>query len=226
MPETLDAALVTAKNALLQSAAWIWLVRADIDGTNGAFICSSDASVTYGGNVYSPYPMRVEGFESNDDTIPYLTLVVSNAGGEISTRLEAGYLLGRTVKILLVSRSDVTKAMNLGTYYVDEATLTDDECAFALGTRLRLDATFPNVRQNRTRCSYVYGSTSCGYIVALPNLISGNYPDFDGASCDFSLDGGNGCTAHGLNEAATGTAVRHPGRWGGEHGIPKGPARL
>lgn len=212
MPEALGV-LVAAKNALRQPDAFVWLFEADLDGTNCLRVCDSDTSFTYASKTYVPFPIKLGGIEVGEN-LPRPTLTVASVGGEIGSRLEAGEIMDRGVQIYLASRSDTSFAFDAGRWTVLDAQLGLDTATFSLGPYDLLDAPFPARRQHRTRCDKVYGSVDCGYDITRAGALT---------TCALSLAD---CEAHGADEAAAGLAVRHPQRFGGFPGIPKGPARL
>lgn len=227
MPETFASTVVAAKNDLRQTSAFLWTAQIDVDGTNSIAVVDSDAPVTVGGVVYSPFPFRVEEVPiEGDGSLPEIRVTVSNIGGEVATRLESGGMLDRTCVISQVWRGDTANPLRSETFIVQGVTISLDTATFVLGLYFIFDATFPARRQHRTRCDKVFGSADCGYTSGLTNLISGTYPSFSTTTCDLTLNGGNGCIAHGANETANGSAKLHPARFGGFAGIPKGPAKL
>lgn len=224
MPDaTFPAALVAVKNALHQSDGWRWLAAIDVDGTEGYFLTDGDAEITYGGKTYTPYPFRVDEIRSDSDgSLPDVGLVFASADDIIAQHLDAGDVLGRAIQLYRVNLANESLAIDAGLWTAIDASLDANTATLLVGPFPLFDSPFPAVRQLRGRCPKVYGGTDCQYNTALPNLISASRPDFDTASCDYGLDSGNGCRAHGENEAANGAAVKHPLRFGGFPGIPKG----
>lgn len=226
MPDTLASALVTAKNTLHQLNPWAWLVEADADGTNGFYLVGYDASISYGGKLYEPAPIIVGVIEqSGEGDLPRIEITVGNAGREASTRLDNGELIDRSCLLRLVNTSNLTVHQDWGEWRIIEAQVRLQSVVFSLGPYDLIDSPYPAVRQHRSRCSKVYGGLECQYDLTLPNNIAGTQPNFDPTKCDLGLDTDNGCIAHGDNEIANGRPRKHPGRFGGFPGIPKGPAR-
>jgi phage-related protein len=223
MPDAFPAALIAAKNTLHQANGWRWIVDIDADGTNGYRITDADQPVTYSGDEYRPYPMRIDEIPADGDgTLPQVAMIFASVDDHIATRLNAGHVLDRRIRIRRVNLSDLTVAVTLGIWKSLDATLTYESATLIIGPYPVYDAPFPALKCLRGRCPKVYGGTDCGYNTALPNLIAATYPSFDPSSCDYGLSTGNGCEAHGANEAANGAAVRHPNRFGGFPSIPKG----
>lgn len=220
MPDTNWSGLVALKNALSQASALTWLVRAELDGGYGLLANNGDASITHNGETYAAFPFRVEGFESGE-RLPQPRLILPNVGPTVAERLDAGELIDRTVRLYLTWRG-AGLAVDFGRWTATEAVLSLDAVTITLANYALLDQTVPALRQHRTRCSKVFGSADCGYDTTLAELVVG----VSSTSCDLGYATDNGCVQHGANEAANGAAVRHPARFGGFPGIPKGPARL
>ena len=230
MAETISSAIVTEKNKIHNTSPWVWLVEADVDGTNAIRIAGYDAQVVYGGNIYYPYPIQIGAQDKNKEgTLHDLELTVANYEQVVAVYLEAGHLLGRKCTIRLLTEADLTTQVHESSYFIKTVTTTLGSAQFVLGAYSLMAAQIPAVRFNRTRCRWVYGGPGCEYDTTMANEISGTNPDFDITACDLELGSetsGNGCRAHGANEAANGQPKKHPLRFGGFPGIPKGPARV
>lgn len=215
MPDAgFPSALVAVKNALHTASGWRWLVEADADGTNGYRICDGDQPITYAGNTFAAYPMRLDEIPADSDgSLPQVALVVAAVDDLVPASLAAGNILDRRIRIWRVNVSDLTVAFPCGEWTALDAVVTYNEASFVLGPYPIFDAPFPAVRQLRGRCPKVYGGPDCGYDLTRTGALT---------SCDYGLDTANGCAAHGADEAAAGVAVRHPARFGGFPGIPKG----
>ena len=230
MAETLASSLVTEKNKIHNTKPWVWLFEADVDGTNAVRIAGYDAQVTFGGNVYYPYPIQIGTQDkSREGDLFDLEVVVANYEQVVAGYLESGYLLGRRCTVRLINESDLTVSVHESSYFIKTVTTSLGAAQLLLGAYSLMAAEVPAVRFNRTRCRWVYGGPGCMYDTSMPNLISATNSDFDPTKCDLELgveSEGNGCRAHGANEAANGHPSRHPLNFGGFPGIPKGPARV
>lgn len=224
MPDpTFPAALIAVKNALRSADGWRWLVEIDADGSNGYRLNDGDQPITYGGDTFAPYPFLVEEITAESDgSLPQVGIVFASVDDHVATRLNAGHVLDRRIRLRRFNPAADSVTIDAGTWTALDAVVDMTSATLVLGPYPILDAPFPALRQIRQRCPKVYGGPDCGYDTSMSNLIAGTYPDFDPAGCDYGLDTGNGCRAHGANEAANGAAVRHPDRFGGFPGIPKG----
>lgn len=227
MPDPINSALVNAKNEAHSTTPWVWLFDVDLDGTSLLSVAGHDTAVTYNGRTYAAFPIAVSGLERNSlGDLPTPTVTVTNLSREIASYLESEGILDRRVRIYLINTVTESAVLEFGEWRVLDAALSLDAASFRLGVYQLFDAPFPSRRQMRGRCDHVYGGVECGYDLTLTNLISASAPNFDIASCDYTLDGDNGCIKHGLNEVAHGRPKNHPKRFGGHIGIPKGPARV
>lgn len=223
MPET----RIDAQAELHTASPYIWLADVELDDDDALRVCDGDANVTYSGNTYYAFPLTVEGYTSDGQaSLPNVTVTVSALSREVADALDAGGLVDRSVQLWTLNRADTTQAFDRGRWMILDVAMTFTAASFRLGPWGLYDAPFPSRRQARSRCDYTYGGLECRYLTTLPNLVSGTYPDFDGSTCDLTIDGGNGCRAHGANEVANGRPRLHPRRFGGHPGIPKGPGRL
>lgn len=226
MAETLTSGVTTTKNALRQASPWVWLFAADLDGTNAFRVCDGDAAITYGGYVFAAFPVTVQGFEHDSESLPRPTVTVSNCSAEIDAKLDAGGVIDRQCRIYQLTRADTSFAIDRGSWAILDCSMTAITATFTLGPYELFNAELPARRQHRSLCDNVYGQSECGYATSLPNLVAGTYPSLSVTTCDLTLDGANGCRAHGANEIANGRPALHPLRFGAKPGIPKGPARL
>lgn len=218
---------VSIKNALHQASPWVWLADVELDDDDALRVCDSDETITYGGSTFYPFPMVVEGYAADGTgNLPSVTVTVSALSREISDAVDEGGLVDRSVQLWVMSRSSLTTAYDRGRWLVLDVAMSDSTASFRLGPYGLFDAPYPARRQARSRCDYVYAGRECLYDTTLPNLIAGTRPNFDRTTCDLSIDGGNGCRAHGENEVANGRPRLHPARIGCAPGIPKGPGRL
>jgi len=230
MAETITSTIVTEKNKIHNTSPWVWLLEADVDGTNAIRIAGYDAQVTHGGNIYYPYPIQIGSQEKDrEGTLFDLELTVANYEQVVAGYLESGYLLGRKCTIRLVNEADLTTQVHESSYFIKTVTTSLGSATIVMGAYSLMSAQIPAVRFNRLRCRWVYGGPGCMYDTSMPNEIAATNSDFDTTKCDLELGSetsGNGCRAHGLNEQANGQPKRHPINFGGFPGIPKGPARV
>lgn len=94
-------------------------------------------------------------------------------GGGVSSRIAFYVINGATKAVEAVEFFEITGASSAG--YIQQ---------FKLGAESVLSQVFPRRRQTKDFCQWRYKSVECGYTGAL-------------LACDLSLQGPNGCAAHG-----------------------------
>lgn len=227
---SLSTDLVTEKNKVTSTSPWIWLVEADVDGSNAVRLAAYDAQVTFESVVWYPFPIQISPPKtSGGAAVSGFDITISNAGRMAMAQLQAGNIVGRQLRLIAVHSDHLASGAKALEFLVlvQSATATEDSVTFNVGVTNPMTLPFPGERVQRTRCRFLkeYGSGRCGYDKSLSNAISGTNSDFDPTTCDGTLGqeaSGNGCKAHGANEAAHGVAQIHPKRFGGFPGIPKG----
>lgn len=182
----------------------------------------SAAQLSFRGNLYYPFPVtHASETVDTEGNLQETTITVSNVSREIVTLLEAHQgLVGQPVRIILIHNTELvggTEQPSLETdYRIASATYTEEAVTARLANHNAYRTNFPALRLMRRTCRYRYrDAKTCGYNVP---VASGGL-----ATCDFSLNGPNGCEEHGANELANGFTVRHPARFGGFPGIPRQP---
>ncbi len=96
---------------------------------------------------------------------------------------------------------------------IRDLSINQDSISAKLAVYNLYRTSFPKNRLQRGHCRFGYRSAKCGYNIPVE---TGGLP-----TCDKSLDGPNGCEAHGANEASLGEPVIHPSRFGGAPSIPR-----
>lgn len=215
MPETLSNSLVTAKDTLRAVYPWAFLLTVQIDDTTAFRVCTLDSAIVFGGETYLPFPVKVRPQKRDaSGALNAAEVTVSNIGRQIIRQIRLGNVLDRELRLRLVNLSDLTTCVDFGTYRISRVTIT--------GAVLRCELRLWDLRLSRVparvfhrgRCQWVYGSPQCGYDTTRAGAI---------ATCTLSVDD---CRAHGDDEVAAGMPRLHPLRFGGQPGIPKGPARV
>lgn len=206
------AALQTERLRLNNDGAWVELWTIQTGTSTAMYVTSNNESVTFGGNRYDPYPMtRAEIERDSDGNISDVTVTVSNVGREITTNASA--LRGKSVTLNITNTNYLSSSYSY-TFTIKDITLSDVFATIRLGSVNLLTLDFPRERFMRTRCGWVFGSTGCGYDTTRSGALS---------TCDQTLNGSNGCVAHGTDEVSAGRPRLHPLRFRGFPGIMKGP---
>ena len=206
------AELAPFKNALATGSRLVWLYEIEVPTSTPTRyrFCTQMEPVTFRGNEYSPFPITHETMkEGADGDLPTLALTVSNVSREIGGTLESyNGLVGQRVKVMLVlmtenqetSPQDPLKAILEWDFKITSMAATAEGASAQLGDISLYQVFMPASRISKRYCRFQYKDDGCGYVGSLP-------------TCDKSLDGPMGCTAHkddGL----------HPQRFGGFPGVP------
>ena len=220
MPTTITGALIEQAMALHGGGSWVdlWEIRIGTsDPTDAFLICEHPTPITFDGQTYEPFPIRRdEDTVGLDGNVAETKVTVSNIDRAIQARLQVGELLGATAVRRLVNTSALASGANVlrFDYTILSADVSDVAAVFTLGIANPVNRDFPSRRYQRNRCDHVYGGPACGYDTTRAGAI---------ATCDRSVLGAIGCTAHGDDEEAAGLPRRHPMNFNGEPSILRGP---
>lgn len=232
MPETLSSNYVTKKNLLQSGDGWAWLIEIQYDASTAFRITSHDADISHGGHTWSPFRVQVAAVaKDGEGVLPEFDLTVGNISREFGQAIEAGYLLDREVRIMLINvgvsydEASSSNQVHLVTFTVIGASVSYEEATLHLGKPNLNEAPFPSQRYVRSKCRWVFGGAGCGFDTSLTYQTPTSYPNFDSTTCDYGLATANGCRAHGAAQDASGLPVLHPKRFGGFKDIPRGRAR-
>lgn len=229
MPEIIGFNLTDRKNRTWNTEGFVWIFEAKLDDTRSVYIAASDEPVTHRGQVYDPYPVKMSPQRRTEDgSLTGITITLGNAGNVFGAWVEQGLFTDREVYMKLVPVDATGEEVHTSSFTIREVTIDAATATFDVGPYRLLDAPFPAQRYSRGRCRWLptYGGTGCEYDKSLPNAVPLLHGGFDPNSCDGTLNGPNGCRVHGANEFANGQPQRHPLRFGGFPGIPKGRARV
>ena len=214
---TLTGQLAIEKNKLASTSAWIMLVEVQLDATTAVRLAANyDAPVTFQGVTWYPFNVEVGALKSSTDgAIQGAEIKASNVTRVFMSYLDAGQIVGKRCRIWIYS---VAAADGYASdFVVTDATASDRDLAIAIGLPNPAGQPAPSERFLRDTCRYLseYGDSlkRCGYDKTLAGAL---------ASCDGTLDGANGCAAHGADETARGIFATHPGRFGAFQGLPQG----
>jgi phage-related protein len=113
-------------------------------------------------------------------------------------------LIGQKIRHVIVRRDELPDATPAFEEVMEilEANFTEQTAEFVCG-RTALAQRKLGRKISRTHCQHRYGGPGCGYDTTRAGALQ---------TCDFTLDGPVGCTAHGIDEAAAGRTNRHPKR--------------
>ena len=207
--------LAPFKNALATGSRLVWLYQIDVptsdaDGRAYRFARSTERGRVRSKN-YVPFPFTHESMmEGATGDLPTLSMSVSNVSREIIGTLENyNGLIGQRVKIMLVlmtenqetSAQEHADAILEWEFKITSMTASAAGATAQLGDISLYEVFMPASRISKRYCRFKYKGAGCGYLGLLD-------------SCDKTLDGPNGCEAHG------GDSAFHPERFGGFPGVP------
>ena len=190
MPRHASVATVIEKNKIAGDFAFVALLEVQIrDPQNGSLIetlryARNEEEITYEGESWQPANFDLSFGQSAKDA-PRVRLSVRDYTGAIMSRIEAeNGGLGFELRVLIVNAGDLSQPTEIDeTFFVLGVTSKNFTVEFTLGARNPLNARFPRRLQMRDRCAWRYKGDECGYSGPL-------------TSCDYSLNGPNGCRAH------------------------------
>lgn len=216
----LPATGFTEKNRLANGTRFYWLYSITIpsDPPEVLRLVRNSETVNYRGADYFPFPIAHEPTKKqNSAGLPLMQLSVSNVTREIIAKLEAhDGLIGQLVTVSLVSETQLgTSGAPLAEDSAKIVNVSVDTSAanFTLGTSDIYNRSVPKLRVTRYSCRHQYQDAACGY--SLPTTSPYYLP-----TCDKTLDGANGCRAHGISYESEGIPPIHPLRFGGFPGVP------
>ncbi|RMF74677.1 MAG: hypothetical protein D6744_14280 [Planctomycetota bacterium] len=211
---------------LTDSAPWLWLLEVAIPTTstteNALRLVRNPKGITWGvfndgtAIAWEPFPFTVSALaDASDSTLRTVSVSCANVNREVQAIFELyGGLIGQRAVLRLIDGSDLSSPYPLWkiTGEVVSATATEKAASIEIGQAVITSRSFPGATIVRDHCRHKYGGTNCGYDTTRSGALQ---------SCDFSLDGDNGCIAHGDDEDAAGVTRLHPLRFGGFPGVIK-----
>lgn len=234
--KTLNPLATEHKNQLETNAPFIFMFEIETkdEPPLRLRLCQFDKIVEFGENSsgeaikYYPAPMSIGSVSQNaNGDLPTLDVSIAIAGPLTihDIDLNDGYT-DQPCRIVLVSSLDMgsaavpildEEAQIVGTEFSSEVV------KFTVAGSDLFQSKFPHIVYSRTSCPHVFGGALCGYNLNAEGaqftqcgVMNGDISVFR----PFSLEA---CTAVGDEEETNANATkRHPKRWGGERGIPRG----
>ncbi len=191
MPVSVTVAAALDKGKLASSVAYIALLEIDIlDSTSGAVIetvrlAHNNENFTHQGNTYVQMPFDFNVNWAKDE-LPQITLTLFDLTQAIHGKMEeyrGGTDFPVRLKIVSSVNPDLVEVEEHFTIMEAEASSDSYGIQFTLGAENPLALRWPVHLMFRNRCRFKYKGEQCQYAGGLP-------------SCDFTLDGPNGCEAH------------------------------
>lgn len=191
MAAHLSVATVIDKNRLRSVDAFVFLMEVDvIDPKTRTFVetlrfCRNDETITYQGETYTAANFDLD-VKQETGTIPELRLSAVDYSRALQSRMMTyGGGVGFDVRVIMITTANLEQPPEIiESFKVISASASDYVVAFTLGAENPLTLRFPLYRQYADRCRWRYKSPQCGYAGTMP-------------TCDLTLQGSNGCAAHG-----------------------------
>lgn len=158
MTLSLSSAIITEKNKLASSGAWILLCEVTLPDTNVIKICRNTEDIVFNSLTYTRFPFELEEISENSKgEIPQVVVRVSNV-----TRVMGAYaeqyvgLVGCSVRIMLVHSDHLTDVAPIVEHYFDIMSSTIDEkwLSLTLGIPNPYRNRFPRSRILKNFCRY------------------------------------------------------------------------
>lgn len=189
MARHLSLATVIEKNRIASDVAFIMLVEVDV--TDGAgtlvetlYFAKNTEDFSYQGNLYKRCGFNFQITESAQ-RVEEISLDLRDPSMTVANKLDqydGG--VGWRIRMMLVNTGNVTQPPEAEqSAFVMGSKVKGYGASLTLGSRNPLKTRFPARVQWRDRCAWRYKSTECGYEGGI-------------ATCDYSLQGDNGCAAH------------------------------
>lgn len=163
---TLPAALTTEKNKLKSTSPWVYLFELTLDDSTTARYAAYPEDVTFDGQTYTAIGAVVSArTEDSGNTIPSISVAISNVNRAMSAYLENAKIEGRAVRVRIVHTDhlgDANCKIDLN-FRCNRVAVTDDAAVFELGQENLAALRMPMHRYIRTRCRWVYKDDHCGY---------------------------------------------------------------
>lgn len=192
MAKHISIATALDKNRLNTDTVYLLLLEIDVrDSTTGAvvetiYIAHNNENYSFGGNTYISVPFDVK-LQQDKDKIASATLSIVDYGRIFQAALQTyGSSLDWPARIKIINASNPSATIEIEQNFVLMSAVAKDNnytIDFTLSAENPLTLQFPYRNQFRNRCDWIYKGNECRYAGAM-------------ATCDYTLDGTNGCRAH------------------------------
>jgi len=178
------------RNQIASENAYVVLLRIDVRDTTNAHVeyihlAKNTEPVTYRGEIYDPANFEINVKEEAGQ-IPSVTVSAHDVAGLVRTQME-NYRggVGFKVRLTIINSAALSGPADIEEEFevITASAPPGYKISFTLGAENPLAMRFPRGIQFRDRCLLTYKGPRCKYAGAI-------------GSCDFTLDGANGCRAH------------------------------
>ena len=189
MGRHLTVATVLEVNRISSDVAFVELVEVDVKDSAGSVVetlrfCRNSENLVFQGNLYIAADFSIN-IKQNAGEETNVTMAAFDPTGVLISKMEqyeGG--VGFGVRLHIVNTARLTDPPEISERFdIVGAQYAGYNITFQLGAENPLRMRFPLGLQYRDRCRFVYKGTRCKYAGAL-------------ATCDYTYDGSNGCSAH------------------------------
>lgn len=189
MSKHLNLSTVIDKNKINSENTFLILIEAYVVDYNGdpvetLRIVKNSENIIFRGNTYQAASFDINiTMEVNQE--PNITLKAVDYSRTLGQYVDLyDGLVNNKVKMLVVNSGSLTAPPEMEEeFIIVKSDIKDYEVTIELGVETAVAQRFPNYRQFKERCAWVYKGPRCKYAGALP-------------SCDYSRTGVNGCSVH------------------------------
>lgn len=187
MPYNLSIVTAAQKNLIASDKAFLVCLEIDVKNiTSGAFVetiylVNNNENITVNGINYNAFAFDMS-IQHESGSQPTVSLTIEDISSAVQQKMqEHGGGVGFEVRIKIFNEVNTDSEPEIvETFEVIDATAKDYVVSWTLGTENLLGKRFPNRRQLKDRCTWVFKSGDCGYTGS-------------DTTCDYSLQGPNGC---------------------------------
>jgi len=189
--KALSVNTVLEKNKLASGNAFLVLMEIQVMNAHTGqfvetiFVANNNEPVVFQNETYVPFPFDLE-LKEEAGALPELTLRAMDFQKVLMNKLnEFGGAAGSILIMRIVNSANLNGSPEIEeTFELLESSANDFQITLKIGVESSLRKIFPRRTQMRDRCAWRYKSAECGYNGSLP-------------TCDLTLQGPNGCAAHG-----------------------------
>lgn len=191
MANHLSVATIIEANRINSSTAFLIALEIDvIDPVTGSLmdvmrLVKNDEDIAFNGHSFIAANFDIE-LKAAAGEVPSITLTARDYSQAIQTKMQQfGGGVGFEVRVFVINSGNLDQPPEImERFKVIKASAKGYIVTFSLGAENPLTLRFPRRLQFRDRCPWRYKSAQCGYTGLMP-------------SCDYTLQGSNGCAAHG-----------------------------
>lgn len=185
----LNISTIVDKNKIASDKVFLVLIEVGVLDSEGTLVetlrfCKNSENITYNSQTYQAANFTLS-MSNEVDREPSITLTAQDQTRTLGQYVEAyDGLVKSTVKLLIVNSGSLSAPAEFEEdFIITSASIQDYVVSIELGVESAVAQRFPPYRQFKDRCAWKYKGQRCKYAGGL-------------ATCDYTLNGANGCVAH------------------------------